>query len=733
MSTLLEAPVCRPGEDEVQDVRTSRWTGWVRPAVVYLGTALLSLLMASYVLKFHRADYHLPFVYQGDSIWYLNLFEGLLSNGTYLFHPRLGFPTGQDLRDFPVAEGWLNYGLVWLLSRAGGSHVVGLNLFVTLGFPVVALSALAVLRRLGVAWGPAVVCAILYTLLPAHFLRMPHVFLAAYYLVPLGVYLALKVFQGEGHWTFRRVLLAVAVGMGGVYYAFFTCLLLVTAGLARGLYDRSWRGPARAFLWVAVIFLALLSNLAPAMIQKHRHDPNPYASQRFAFEADLYALKVTQMLLPIDDHRLRQFREVKAEYNSFQALRTEAAMSSLGLLGSLGFVGLVGFGLLGLARQRRGLAQALAAFTLVCVLLASVGGFGSLFSLLITPWIRAYNRVSVVIGFLALTAIALVLDRLARRWATTPLRQVLFLACLAGLLAFGFLDQTTPAMALNQAAIRPEWEEDAAFGRRIEEAVGDGPVFQFPAVFYPEHPNLHNLTSPDLLRPCLHTRHTRWSYGGLRGHEGDHWMRWVAAMPLDRLLPTLARAGVAGIHLDRNGFEDRGKKLERDLTEALNVEPWVSTRERYSFFDLRPYREQQERQAGPQRWRRQQEETLAAVLFVPGEGFSMDEKPTYRGLARTHTGLGNWYLINRLERTRNLKVRFRLAPAWHPVATTVGIRTPEQEWQLDVPGKGRWVELTMTAPPGKTLVVVKPTRLTGSGQLYISDVDYAESDRPAAR
>ena len=49
--------------------------------------------------------------------------------------------------------------------------------------------------------------------------------------------------------------------------------------------------------------------------------------------------------------------------------------------------------------------------TVAGILLATIGGFGSLFAFLVSPDIRAYNRITGFLAFFALVAVGIALDR----------------------------------------------------------------------------------------------------------------------------------------------------------------------------------------------------------------------------------------------------------------------------------------------------------------------------------
>ena len=107
-------------------------------------------------------------------------------------------------------------------------------------------------------------------------------------------------------------------------------------------------------------------------------------------------------------------------------LENENTSARLGLIATVGFVAL----LAGVFAPR--IASALSddplflnagRLTLAAVLLGTIGGFGSLFNLLVAAEIRAYNRVEPFIAFLSLVAIAILADKLLATNVATRRRQ----------------------------------------------------------------------------------------------------------------------------------------------------------------------------------------------------------------------------------------------------------------------------------------------------------------------
>jgi hypothetical protein len=230
-----------------------------------------------------------------------------------------------------------------------------------------------------------------------------------------------------------------------------------------------------------------------------------------------------------------------------------------------------------------------AAATLMAFLLGTVGGISTVIALLVTPQLRAWNRISIFIAFFAFLAVAVALGALGRRLGTHPLGQAGFAAVLVVVLVFGLWNQVTynhvPPYELKGAYL-----EDRRFVREIEGRLPPGAaVFQLPYVPFPEGRRLIDLYENDLLRGYLHSEHLRWSAGAMEGRPED-WADDLADLPIATVLDAAAAAGFSGLLADRYGYTDRAAALESEVRGRLGSEPLVSGYRRHSFFDLTGHR-----------------------------------------------------------------------------------------------------------------------------------------------
>jgi phosphoglycerol transferase len=552
-----------------------------------------------------RADLRIPFAYGvHDELTVAIGAKWLIENPWIFSNPHLGMPFGSTMFNYAQPDVF-HYLVVKLLGLTTRHFGLVMNLFYLLTFPATCLSTLYVLRQFRLGYPAAFLGSLLYTFLPYHFMRGEvHLFLSAYYLVPLVALLMFRIAsdnppffkQGPGRWPQLRwsqgasllgLVVCVIAGSSGVYYAFFDCFLIMITGIAAGAAQRRLAPLFSAMALTGIIALTVLLCLSPHLIHGHGN-----VSWRVSGDAETYALKITQLLLPVSGHRLPQWAALKNSYYHAAPLVNENDAATLGLVGSAGLLLLLGWTCLRLMggnfrwleREDQHILDVAALLTLAATLLATTGGLGSIFAVLVSPLIRSYNRISVYIAFFALLAIALSVDRGLGRRTTKLFSRLGYFVGVALLTAMGLADQTTPGFIPNYRAIGLAFRSDARFVRSIEQLLPPGAmVFQMPYRAFPE------ASSYDLARGYLHSRILRWSYGAIANERSDFWQRDVQYQQLPIMLERLKDAGFAGIYLDRSLYPDNGATLERDLRKSLGEEPIVSAESALSFFSLQNY------------------------------------------------------------------------------------------------------------------------------------------------
>jgi phosphoglycerol transferase len=258
-----------------------------------------------------------------------------------------------------------------------------------------------------------------------------------------------------------------------------------------------------------------------------------------------------------------------------------------------------------------------AALTIVALLLAQVGGLGSIFNLLVAPDVRAYNRMSSFIALFALLASAVLLSRLLGGLeASARARRAFLGAGLVALLAFGVADQVPwTSLYAIRAGAAPRFAEDEEFVHRVERLLPPGAmVFQLPHASLPVHAPRPPRAPWDPAKPYLSSRSLRWSFGSMLGRT-DRWPRSIEKLPPKEMVERLALAGFSGIWLDRRAFpQPEAVRLEDGLAEAVSARPELSTGKRYCFFSIEALRNRREVELGPEAYAAARAEVLRGAL-----------------------------------------------------------------------------------------------------------------------
>ncbi|MGH9027869.1 MAG: hypothetical protein ACRDWD_17415 [Acidimicrobiia bacterium] len=578
-----------------------------------------------------------PLVFSGDAPFYLMLVQGLIRHGSYLFNPSLAAPFGSELHDLVHGADNLQFGVLWVMGKTLRDAALVVNLYFLGSFVAVSVVAFYVYRRLSVSRWTAAVIAVLYSFLPYHFARgTAHLLLAAYFAVPLAGLLLLRVLGNDppftaaaesGRWKVELVskrslcwLLGCAViASTGAYYAIIPAILLVLAVLVDFVARRSWRAVVSGAVAGGLITIILLVNIAPTLLYWVRHGGNDVVSTRGPSETEVNGLKVSQLLLPVEGHRIDSFADLQSKSTKFSVLFGERGQG-LGIIGALGFLGLLGL-LLADAVSRRGppsekrlLLRRSGVITVIAIICGVVSGLSLLFAGAGLTQIRSWNRVSIYIGFFAFLAVGFAIDGLIRRLPRARWRPAVAGGILGAVLVVGLLDQVSAKDLPDYDRLERDWKEDQEFFDEIADELGPGAkVFEYPWIRFPEAGITVYAGPYDQAEGFIHAPELDWSWGGVEGREQD-WTEKISEAPIRVMVDGVVAAGFSGIMIDRAALTFGPDGVEKRLTQILDEEPRFSPDERFSFFDVRRYAAELEARLTPDELAELREQALSGSI-----------------------------------------------------------------------------------------------------------------------
>jgi phosphoglycerol transferase len=403
---------------------------------------------------------------------------------------------------------------------------VAVNLFYLLTFGLCAVTFLLLADTFKLSRWISAPLALSYAWLPYHFTRMDagHVFLAAYYMIPIGIIYLHRLFEyltGSLPNFFPSSIVKrigfvtgiVAVGSSGTYYGVFFALLAATMILLVPQLNQPFRLTARrgglttlvSFLFIAAPFVRIVSSRLRGLETVLTRSPE---------ESVQFGGSIDRLLVPWGVWLPAKLKPV--------VLPTEFEWTISPILGVIGvWILIIGIAVSMSGRFSTNNNHKSIRFIFIWALLFyTAAGVSLVFAYAIDPSFRCWNRLSIVIMTLALVALGATLSRFGkfnRVWFPIILIVAVF-------------SQLSP---LHDSGIGPEPDvvsKDAFTALQqvasvLQQDIKPGcKILQLPLMAFPEGGQVGQVGNGAHLWLPMLTSGFRWSYGAPKGTEtGDYW------------------------------------------------------------------------------------------------------------------------------------------------------------------------------------------------------------------
>lgn len=548
---------------------TRRSVSFGSALAVALLSGLLSLASAGLALRLRLADMELPWgrgtQFTGDSAYHYLLADTMKAFGWFTFNPDVGFPWGMDIAHIPQAE-LHQWATLKAITALAGSPVVALNAFFLFGFFATGFCSALLFTATVRSRSLAVLLSVVGATLPWHFSRFHHTLLADYSAVPILLLLAFTMWRGVWVDSWGRFAAGVAgavyVGSGGAYYAFFAVLVLAPVLLGQVLTKRRlsqwWRDAVVVLTIPATLWLSLMAHRSLAVqpqVGRALESRDPMMSLGFA--GDVISLFTPW---PIADIRYEadagpSFLASAAVVTTIWLLVALAFQSGRG--GAEGFWGSIG-------------AELQPWFRLfVWVLLWFLPGLGWVFSTVVSPEIRSWGRLSVVLLYISLVIAGIALRTWVRmRSGGHPWGPIAAWAVMGTALA-GQLAVDHRPLVIPDTAVRLDSSAREYVGR-VDAALPDGcPVLQLPAMSFPEDWRSEKMAAYDHAWVQIYDQSRPWSFGAVNGTPGGEVVRrYYLGRPLGQQIEQGRADGFCAVHVDTYGMEQDSLS---DLSKLLGA------------------------------------------------------------------------------------------------------------------------------------------------------------------
>lgn len=572
----------------------------IRELIKFLIPVIVATIIPCIWLRIWEIDINSSIGNNGDSMLLTMLVKSLRENGLSgaFFNPRIGSPEISSLIDVPFWDFPMTI-IFYIIAFFTSSESATIYVFLILTFTTASASMYYLLTKVTNNYLIQFCFSVAFAITPYHFLReIPHLSLANYFVIPIGIYLALLIYQHEFYKGVPEIykdnkikqmfmyISIVIVGLSNVYYSFFIIIVVAIAILSKMVRKKSFRillYEARILYLLCVCFIL---GILPKLIYGVIHGSNEIAGLRSPIESEIYGLKIIQMLLPARYSRINLFQKINNSYNNSAFNVNENAFATLGIIATIGFVfsciWLIGYLIEKGKNKEFDIMVFISLSTLVIILFCIPGGFGTIFSYCVTPQLRALNRGSIIIVAFSIVSSAILFNYFYEKFNKKIISILLF-----GLFAFVLYAEVPQ----NNIGWHNEIEKSDAnykeFFGKIEDQLEDySMVYQLPVADFPEVSPINKMDDYSHFIAYVYTDTIKWSYGGVKGrNEIAKNLNVDNGMSLE-FIKNIINAGFKGVYIDSYGYEDGGKVINEFYKTYINNDPIVSTDGRYFFYKI---------------------------------------------------------------------------------------------------------------------------------------------------
>jgi phosphoglycerol transferase len=550
----------------------------------------------------------------GDGLGVYSLAKGFFENPWSVWNHQLGYPNGFSVLGQPGLN-WVHITSLWVLVWITSQPIAAVNFLFFLGFGLAVASAWWVFRFYRVRTLLALVLAFSFAFIPEHWGRQGHLFLSLYWTIPLSCFYLIQINNGgfakyfkpkdsRNKSFFRASIFGIFIlflVQQGVYYAFFTFILTASTFAIRLLVHRRLDRNLK-------VSLAILASHATIMIGSlvietklaQWSGTNLEAFARSQFESLLYGGLMPQLIYPWPGSTLYFASDAARQFpDALSRLSVVGNENQIwqGLIPGLCISIAILFIVFSLVKSSRAESsensQIISIAMLIGILFYIAGGLGFILAA-INPQIRAWNRLSFHISFLAMLLVGIMVSRLIDQSKKRFNRQHhLVTGCVAAILAIVLaLDSFPKGLNLDVTGYKNETNELKSWVSSVETQTGGKcPVLQLPFVSYPEMPPTLQMNIYEHFLPYLFSQDLKFTFGSMKKSKLSNWQNNLPNKIDSKLMRLAAGNDFCAITWDSLGLSPEDLSKLKDTAMNLNLDIAQSISGRWGSINLVPLAE----------------------------------------------------------------------------------------------------------------------------------------------
>lgn len=575
-----------------------------------LAVVLLTTILAICVYNFWNWDITVPIVWRGDSITDLGALsisqKAIRGDEVYIAHTA-GTPFAME-KNYYVVDGSLHFLLIKILSFFIRTPGLLMNVYYLFTFPATAAVMFFVLRRLNINRWISVWISIAYTFLPGRFYRsVAHLTIGSSFTLPLVCLGGILLLEGtlckkqyvkqdiksisdlfKSACSINMLIAAIGsalVGLSSLYHCCFSMIIYFVAMILAFIENKRKRNLFYGSILLGIDFIvAGICVGIPAILSEGRMLSN-IASTRHIADVSQYGLKLSQMLLPISNHRIGLLNDIRSYYDMNFPLN-ENMWSSIGLTLSIGFIITI---FAAVTRKANKFVTNIGELNLLLICISMIGGISEIIAMIFS-YIRCYNRMSFFIAAFSGIALAYCMDGFYKNHKEKIPKIIGIIVVICGI-GIAVYDQTSEDFALSKEhaqIVSDLWERMDIFFKDIENT--DQKILMYPSVYSEEYQESLDYKYENMT-PYVHSATAEYTNGYQKDSQTDIWLKALEMYSDENKIRLAIGAGFDGILLYCNGFKDfeRYEELDESLEsllhnrKAVEEDGWVY----YSFSDYK--------------------------------------------------------------------------------------------------------------------------------------------------
>lgn len=534
-----------------------------------------------YLIGLHKADLTVPMNFsRGGTGELLTRAKLICTNSWTGDIAELGTPFNTSLITQPgFLSQLIDAVFLKLLYLITGNVAVALNLQMILSFFLMAFASFAVMKKLKMSSFSCILGSLTFaTSTYVFMMAMTEYGMMGCYFVPLAVLLGIWIYEDEsffklGSGFFRNRKNYLAMGLvilmclnGAGYYAFFSGVILLTAGISGAL-----KGQGRKCLFKSLVLVGIMLAVNVLLNIPYRTGQGtfyPYTSP--VATAEIKGLKIIQMFLPVNNLGIGFLGTVINSYYKYTIVRNSLNISSfLGIVGIIGFAVLVATLFTGIIKKKKNsrymfLAEAVLVLMLVC----ETGGIGALITGIFNGGLTDYAKGIIFIIYLSIIGFFMAFEWLGQKSKYPAVTAGI--ACLVT--GVSILIQQPAQFSGFYGDIKGQYIQEEAFVAGMETELGENSKVYQPGVIGKYTPvggsiwEYNNRSTGFFLSNNL-----CWNIDVRTGFDADGWRNHLKYLSVPELVEELRHAGFTAIFIDRSNYVTTNY-LQASLTELYELE-----------------------------------------------------------------------------------------------------------------------------------------------------------------